>query len=185
MILAAGSDVALLEAEAADSIDADDARRLITIYVELLAFHQSRLAKLSAGLIEADLTYVDERIAHRHLLHLKQRITYWQERHGRLAGISVDLDRRILSNGSEVALLTKREAQLLDFLLQQPDRQHTARILAAQAWHESGLAAEQVRTYIVRLRRILLKVDAPCAIVSQRRLGYRLTFSDGRPTPFF
>jgi DNA-binding response OmpR family regulator len=179
MILAPDTDVAVLESEIVDGLDADDARRMVTIYGELLAFHQSRWTRLAAARNGSDL---DERVAHQHLVHIQARLASWQLRHRQLAGIRVDMDRRILTNGSEAALLTKRELQLLDFLLQRPDRHHSATTLAAQAWHDPRLAAEQVRTYVVRLRRLLLKVGAPCQISTQRRLGYRLTSSGERPS---
>ena len=76
--------------------------------------------------------------------------------------------------------LTAREAQLLTFLLHRPDRYFSPSALAAQAWHDPRLAAEQVRSYVVRLRRRLAEARVGCRIDSRRGLGYMLSFEEGR-----
>jgi DNA-binding response OmpR family regulator len=76
--------------------------------------------------------------------------------------------------------LTRRESQLLTFLLEHPARFFDTRTLAARAWHDPHLASEQVRTYVVRLRRRLQEAGVGCDIRSERRRGYALVFDRAR-----
>src|SRR5437868_1774353 len=69
--------------------------------------------------------------------------------------------------------------------LHHPDRYFTPTALAGQAWNEPALSAEQVRSYVVRLRRLLERAGANCRIESRRGHGYRMALlsPDGHQTP--
>lgn len=79
------------------------------------------------------------------------------------------------------ASLTSREADLLAFLMTNPDRYFTAAELARQAWHTSDRSAEAVRVYVRRLRIKLSPLSLPCTLASQQWLGYRLTRTEDGP----
>jgi DNA-binding response OmpR family regulator len=157
--------------------EASDARRWIEIYSRLLEFKEELIARAdhNGHHLEGDqLGY--ERVDAQELLSLRGRLAHWQRVHARLA--PVDLDDRlgiVTLNGESVAL-TRRESQLLTFLLEHPTRYFDTRTLAARAWRDPHLASEQVRTYVVRLRRRLHEAGAGCNIRSERRRGYALMF---------
>jgi DNA-binding response OmpR family regulator len=68
--------------------------------------------------------------------------------------------------------LTRRESDLLDFLLRHPQRPFTSKQLATLAWQDSRLSGAQVRTYIMRLRTRLLEVGLGHVITVSRNRGY-------------
>lgn len=169
----------LLQGENPETQHAADARRWIAIYSQLLAFNVELLERLhrevgdDAGERGLD---VDDRIAEWELTRLRDRLGFWQRRHRELAGVDVDEAAGVLYGADGAIPLTAREAQLLTFLLHRPDRYFAPNALAAQAWHDPHLAAEQVRSYVVRLRRRLTEARVECRIDSRRGLGYRLAF---------
>jgi DNA-binding response OmpR family regulator len=178
------AEVRLLLGEDPDTEHAADARRWIAIYSQLLAFNEELLDRLhrevgdDAGERGLD---VDDRIAESELTRLRDRLAFWQRRHRELAGVDVDERAGVLYGADGPLPLTAREAQLLTFLLHRPDRYFSPSALAAQAWHDPRLAAEQVRSYVVRLRRRLAEARVACRIDSRRGLGYMLTFAESQP----
>jgi DNA-binding response OmpR family regulator len=177
------AEVRLLLGEDPDTRHAADARRWLAIYGQLLAFNEELLDRLhlevgdGAGARGLD---VDDRIAEGELTRLRDRLAFWQTRHRELAGVDVDERAGILYGADGPLPLTAREAQLLTFLLHRPDRYFAPSALAAQAWHDPRLAAEQVRSYVVRLRRRLAEARLGCRIDSRRGLGYMLTFAENQ-----
>ncbi|HEY8811493.1 MAG TPA: helix-turn-helix domain-containing protein [Candidatus Dormibacteraeota bacterium] len=175
------AEVGLLQGEDPDTQHAADARRWIAIYSQLLAFNEELLDRLhrevgdDAGQRGLD---VDNRIAEGELTRLRDRLAFWQRRHRELAGLDVDERAGVLYGADGPIPLTTRESQLLTFLLHRPDRYFAPSALAAQAWHDPRLAAEQVRSYVVRLRRRLAEARVACRIDSRRGLGYMLTFAE-------
>ncbi|MDQ6918498.1 MAG: winged helix-turn-helix domain-containing protein [Candidatus Dormibacteraeota bacterium] len=173
----------LLQGENPETQHAADARRWIAIYSQLVTFNEELLARLhrevggDAGQRGLD---VDDRIAEWELTRLRDRLTFWQHRHRELAGVDIDESTGMLYGSDGAIPLTARESQLLIFLLQRPDRYFTPSALAAQAWHDPRLAAEQVRSYVVRLRRRLAEARVACRIISRRGLGYMLSFETSR-----
>jgi DNA-binding winged helix-turn-helix (wHTH) protein len=157
---------------------ASDARRWIDIYSRLIEFKEELLGRLAEGRGD-EPTVLDEKVQADEMEHLRRRLAFWQSRHAQLAPL--DLDRRlgIAARDGDFVQLTRREAELLRFLLEQPGRHFQARALAARAWGEPHLAAEQVRTYVVRLRRRLAEAKVPCQIQTRRGLGYALVFTHG------
>lgn len=174
----------LLQGENPETQHAADARRWIAIYSQLLAFNEELLERLRRG-VGGDAGQrgleVDDRIAELELTRLRDRFAFWQRRHRELAGVDVDETAGVLYGAEGAIPLTAREAQLLTFLLHRPDRYFAPSVLAAQAWHDPRLAAEQVRSYVVRLRRRLAEARVACRIDSRRGLGYMLTFEESQP----
>jgi DNA-binding response OmpR family regulator len=79
----------------------------------------------------------------------------------------------IRHKGQEVAL-TKREFQLLQFLLGHPHRYFTTTQILGQAWADPALFPEEVRNYIRRLRKVLIDLEIPVDIVNKPGRGYSL-----------
>ena|SRR5947209_5382693 len=157
---------------------APEAARWVRIYAELVALHEDRLAS-SRGRAAAELELV--------LDQLRARLDQWRERHLALAGMDFDPYARLLTIAGRTIHLTRREAQLLDFLLERPGQFFTSEVLIREAWEDERLAPEQVRTYIVRLRRKLEDTVAPARLANKPRLGYALNVEpaapSGRPRP--
>ena len=173
-----GSEARLLQGENPDTGHATDARRWIGIYGQLLAFNEELLSRLrrDVGGDGRRGLDVDDRIAEWELSRLGERLSFWQARHRELAGVDLDEATGVLYGAQGAIALTTREAQLLGYLLQRPGLYFVPSLLAAQAWHDPRLASEQVRSYMVRLRRHLAEARVPCRLDSRRGLGYRLTF---------
>jgi DNA-binding response OmpR family regulator len=110
---------------------------------------------------------------------LRDRLEEWRARHLELAGIDFDPYGRLLTVGGRSSHLTRREAQLLDWLLDHPGQYFSSDALIQGAWEDSRLAPEQVRTYIVRLRRKLHELRAPASLVNRAHHGYALDVDRG------
>ena len=100
------------------------------------------------------------------------RLTSWRDRHSELAGVVIDRSDHTLICGGKSLQLTRREADLLDFLLRHPRRPFTSKQLATLAWQNSRLSDAQVRTYIMRLRNRLREVGLEHVITVVRNRGY-------------
>lgn len=176
------TDTPLIDGEDPGTMRAADARRWIEIYSRLIEFKDELLERVRAQTREngdgvGDLQ-VDERVVLVELTRLRGRLGFWQRRHAELAPVDLDDHLGIISPTGDVIPLTRREDQLLRFLLQNPGRYFDTRTLAARAWNDPSLASEQVRTYVVRLRRRLREAQARCDIHSERRRGYALAFEE-------
>jgi DNA-binding response OmpR family regulator len=66
---------------------------------------------------------------------------------------------------------------LLSFLARRPGQFFSAAQLVSLAWAAPELSAEQLRTYVVRLRRHLATSGVPARLVSEPRRGYGLIFT--------
>ena len=143
----------------------------ISIYEEMVAVLRSVIARAD-GTVEAD----DLR---RQLATIENRLANWRDRHSELAGVVIDRAEHTLTYGGKSLKLTRREADLLDFLLRHPKRPFTSRQLATMAWQNSRLSDAQVRTYIMRLRSRLREVGLEEVITVARNQGYGVTASLG------
>jgi PAS domain S-box-containing protein len=157
------------------------ARSWLTVYGELIAVNEDlldpvnqRLAAAS-GSTRTELENAREALRTR-LERLRHRRSLWRRRHLELTGLGFDRTTGILTDGSKSARLTHREAQLLSFLLDHPGTSFTADALLRRAWVASFLSKEQIRTYVVRVRRKLEASGAPCRLVNVHGHGYRLEF---------
>lgn len=174
--------IAYLPGEMPNSDDPEDARQWVTIYRELVTFAERSLSRLRTEAanghpVRAAHSDADARWMEAHLGRLRTRLEYWEQRFWRLAGLDLDMRRRILSHGGHRLRLTRRETELLSFLAQRPGQFYGASQLVNQAWHAPELSEEQLRTYVVRLRRHLANAQVPARLVSEPRRGYGLVFS--------
>lgn len=179
---ASTSNLHLIPGEMPDSDDPEDARQWLTIYRELVAFAERSLTRLraeaqNAASLDSARGDADARWMQAHLGRLQARLEFWEHRFWRLAGLDLDIRRRILSHGGHRLRLTRRETELLSFLAQRPGQFYSAGQLVNQAWHAPDLSEEQLRTYVVRLRRHLASAQVPARLVSEPRRGYGLVFS--------
>jgi DNA-binding response OmpR family regulator len=181
--IATHAEAPLIDGEDPGTMRAADARRWIEIYSRLIEFKDELLERVQASTAEngngrhGDLQ-VDEKVVRTEIARLRGRLAFWQRRHSELAPVDLDGHLGIISPSGDAIPLTRREDQLLRFLLQNPGRYFDTHVLASKAWNDSSLAPEQVRTYIVRLRRRLIEAQASCDIHSERRRGYALVFEE-------
>ena len=177
------TDLYLIQGELSDTLDLDDARQWVTIYRELVTFADRTLGRLrreagsgldAGGSATSD---ADERGMEGHLRRLQSRLDFWERRLWDLAGLDLDVRRRVLSYAGRRLTLTRREAELLSFLARRPGQFFSAAQLVSQAWAAPELSAEQLRTYVVRLRRHLAATGVPARLVSEPRRGYGLVFT--------
>jgi DNA-binding response OmpR family regulator len=175
------SDLYLVPGEQADTDDPEDARQWVTIYRELVTFTDRTLARIrneaSNGHKLTDSSDADQRWMENHLQRLQSRLQFWEQRFWELAGLDLDVRRRLLSHGGHRLRLTRRETELLAFLAQRPGQFFSALQLVNQAWAAPELSPEQLRTYVVRLRRHLASSKVPARLVSEPRRGYGLVFT--------
>lgn len=163
----------LIEGEPEDTLFPEDAQTWIAVYSELLEFARRWLSRSTPG---GDLFGV---LAHpealrAHVDRLLDRLTFWQQRFWELGGFELDLERRLLSYAGKSLPLTVREAELLEFLARHPNQVFSGEQLLVKAWHAPDLTQEQLRTYVVRLRRKIAELQMPCQVVTRPGAGYTL-----------
>lgn len=172
----------LLETETATESDAALSRRWLGIYEELVSVTEALLESASgraAGvsrpsrehLLESEVRPLEARLA-----HLRARRDQWAARHSEQVGLEIDVVQGRVRYGDRTIEMTRREQQLLRFLVERPGTYFPARALLARAWRASYLSEEQVRTYVARLRRKLTQLEVPCELVTRRQQGYALLF---------
>lgn len=170
----------VIEGEPLDSPYAEDAQQWVGIYSELVSFTGRSLARQRTqpdSSAEAELLGAgDEPQLQSHLERLLFRLEFWRRRVHDLAGIELDLDNRTIAYQGRTATLTRRETQLLSFLAEHPGKFFSAAQLIQRAWHAPELSEEELRTYVVRLRRCIRGLGLPCELVTQARQGYALHF---------
>lgn len=172
----------LIQGEVPGTHDLDDARQWVTIYRELVTFADRTLNRLRREAANAQTprsraSDADERWMVGHLRRLQSRLDFWERRLWELAGLDLDVRRRVLSYAGKRLTLTRREAELLAYLARRPGQFFAAAQLVTFAWGAPELSAEQLRTYVVRLRRHLASTGVPARLVSEPRRGYGLVFT--------
>jgi len=165
-------DLYLLPGEVPETRDLEDARQWVSIYRELVTFSERTLSRLRSAGGDAD-----ERVMETHLRRLQSRLDFWERRLWELAGLDLDVRRRELTYAGQRLTLTRREAELLAFLARRPGQFYSATQLVNLAWASPELSPEQLRTYVVRLRRHLAATGVPARLVSEPRRGYGLVFT--------
>jgi DNA-binding response OmpR family regulator len=153
----------------------------MSIYADLLDFKrgildrvQRDMANLQAPAQKA--ASVDLQIIEAQMSGYELRLDLWYRRLWELHGLDLDpAGRMVRHEGQEVAL-TKREFQLLQFLLDHPHRFFTTTQILGQAWADPALFPEEVRNYVRRLRKILIDLDIPVDLVNKPGKGYSLVF---------
>jgi DNA-binding response OmpR family regulator len=144
----------------------------IAIYEEMASVLHSVLARAD-GQAESEML-------RRNLVWIEERLATWRDRHAELAGVVIDQKNHTLTYAGRSLRLTRREADLLDFLLRHPRRPFTSRQLATLAWQNSRLSDAQVRTYIMRLRNRLREVGLGEVITVVRNRGYGVAAALGK-----
>lgn len=139
----------------------------ISIYEELASVLRSVISRANGShnvdQLQGNLAWIEERLA------------MWRDRHAELAGVVIDRKEHTLVYAGKSLRLTRREADLLDFLMRHPRRPFTSKQLATLAWQNSRLSDAQVRTYIMRLRARLKEVGLEEVITVARNRGYGIT----------
>jgi DNA-binding response OmpR family regulator len=118
----------------------------------------------------------DLKIIENQMLGYQERLDLWYRRIWELQGLWLDpTGRMVRHKGREVAL-TKREFQLMQFLLNHPHRFFTTTQILGQAWADPALFPEEVRNYVRRIRKILADLAIPADLVNKPGRGYSLVF---------
>lgn len=144
----------------------------IAIYEELASILRSVIGRAD-GAIDVDQL-------RRNQAFIEERLALWRDRHAEVAGVTIDAKDHTLTYAGKSLRLTRREADLLNFLLRHPSRPFPSKQLATLAWQNSRLSDAQVRTYIMRLRVRLREVGLEHAITAVRNRGYGIAASLGR-----
>lgn len=159
----------------------EDARHWISIYADLLEFKRGILARVRrdiAGLAPQAqrAASTDLEIIETQMHGYQERLDLWYRRIWELQGLWVDPAGRVVRHQGKEVSLTKREFQLLQFLLDHPHRFFTTSQILGQAWADPALFPEEVRNYVRRLRKILADLAIPADLVNKPGRGYSLLF---------
>jgi DNA-binding response OmpR family regulator len=68
-----------------------------------------------------------------------ERLDLWYQRVWKLQGLWLDPDGRVLRHNAKEAVLTNREFELFQFLLDHPHRYYTSSQIFGYAWSDSAL----------------------------------------------
>ncbi|HEV2029634.1 MAG TPA: winged helix-turn-helix domain-containing protein [Candidatus Dormibacteraeota bacterium] len=174
----------LLEGENPTTMFKQDARHWIAVYRQMISFKDGLLGRIQthvrtlppAG--RRDVMENDVGVLVMQLGRYQRRLEFWYARQWELEGLSIDESTRTIAYREQSIHLTRREYQLFVRLADRSPGYTSAAKLLTEAWHDSGLPEETIRTYIVRLRRKLTELGAPAQIVNRARRGYSLVFDD-------
>jgi DNA-binding response OmpR family regulator len=174
-----------LEGEHIETTDWEDARHWMSIYGDLLEFKRGVLDRITRDL--AKLTPVarsaaqqDFQLIASQMEGYQKRLELWNRRLRELQGLWLDPEGRMIRYQGREAALTVREFQLLQFLLDHPYRFFTVTEILGQAWAEPALFPEEVRNYVRRVRKVIVALKIPCAVVNRFGRGYALEFRGNR-----
>ncbi len=98
-----------------------------------------------------------------------------------LAGTVIDSASRSITRDGRSVSFSKRDWELLTFLLANPGQWFTAEDLVRLAWRSTRYSTEQLRSYVMRLRRKMGPLDLPFTLNSQQGRGYRFDLDSGSP----
>jgi Transcriptional regulatory protein, C terminal len=159
----------------------EDARHWMSIYADLLEFKRGLLDRVEHDVANLrpdaqKAAKVDLRIIDDQMQGYQRRLDLWYKRIWDLQGLWLDPTGRMIRHQGQNVSLTKREFQLLQFLLSHPHRYFTTTQILGQAWADPALFPEEVRNYIRRLRKILADLGIPVDIVNKPGRGYSLVF---------
>lgn len=161
----------------------EDARHWISIYDDLIRFKVGVLARVESELVKLrpaaqqaaveDISFIRAQMEGYYV-----RLAMWYERLWQLQGLWVDPNGRVLRYKGKEAVLTMREFELLQFLLEHPHRYYTASQIMGFAWSDSALFPEEVRNYVSRIRKIIARLNIPCDLLNRPGRGYSLVLRD-------
>ena len=170
-----------LEGENIETTHWEDARHWMSIYTDLIEFKRGLLDR-----VRRDLTKLspparkaaerDVQIIETQMGGYQERLDLWYRRVWDLHGLWLDREARTVHYKSQTATVTLREFQLLEFLLDHPNRYFTVAQITSDAWAQPALFPEEVRNYVQRLRKLLIGLDIPCDLINRPRRGYCLRF---------
>ena len=161
-----------------------DARHWIGVYRQMISFKDELLARIRSQVStlppagRQDVIDNDVSILELQLSRYQRTIEFWYARQWELQGLSIDKAARTIGYREGSIHLTRREYQLFALLAERSPGYTSAELLLSEAWHDSGLPQETVRTYIVRFRRKLVELGAPVHIANRSRSGHSLVFDD-------
>jgi DNA-binding response OmpR family regulator len=170
-----------LEGEDLETTHWEDARHWMSVYADLLKFKVGLLARVQQELPKlkpaAQKAAAEDLVIIEHqMLGYQARLDLWYARVWDLQGLWLDPQGRMIRHQGREASLTKREFQLLQFLLDHPHRFFTANQILGQAWADPALFPEEVRNYVRRLRKLLAVLEIPADLVNRPGRGYSLVF---------
>jgi DNA-binding response OmpR family regulator len=174
----------LLEGEDPRSMIPKDARHWIAVYREMITFKDDLLARIRSQIsslpesarqdvLDNDVAMIEEQ-----LRRYQRRLEYWFARQWELEGLQVDYEARTITYRDRSIALSKREFQLLVFLTTRSPAYISPNQLLVQAWHDSRLPEESLRTYIAKVRAKLARLGTGAEIQNRPREGYALIFRD-------
>jgi hypothetical protein len=173
-----------LEGEDLKTSHWEDARHWMSIYADLLEFKRGILDRVKrdlAGLqpLARKAAVVDVQIIEDQMQGYQARLDLWYRRIWDLHGLWLDPEGRMIRHQGGEVVLTLREFQLLQFLLDHPHRYFSTSQIMSHAWADTALFPEEVRNYVRRVRKILADLAIPVDLVNKPGRGYSLVF---RPT---
>jgi DNA-binding response OmpR family regulator len=151
----------------------------MSIYADLLEFKRGILGRMERDLsrlqpLAQKAAAVDVQIIETQMLGYQERLDLWFARLWELQGLRLDPEGRMIRHRGREVALTKREYQLLQFLLDHPHRYFTTTDILGRAWADPALFPEEVRNYIGRLRKLLVDLEIPVDLVNKPGRGYSL-----------
>ena len=159
-----------------------DARHWIAVYREMIDFKDGLLTRMRTQLpqlpaaarqdvIDNDIAMLEDQLRRYH-----RRLEFWYARQWHLEGLHIDDEARTVTYREKTVVLSKREYQLLILLVTRSPNFITPKQLLVQAWHDSRLPEETLRTYIGKVRTKLHSLGVDAEIVNRPRRGYALVF---------
>jgi hypothetical protein len=170
-----------LEGENLKTSHWEDARHWVSIYADLLEFKRGILDRVNrdlAGLqpLARKAAAVDVQIIEDQMQGYQARLDLWYRRIWDLHGLWLDPEGRMIRHQGREVVLTLREFQLLQFLLDHPHRYFSTSQIMSHAWADPALFPEEVRNYVRRVRKILTDLTIPVDLVNKPGRGYSLVF---------
>jgi DNA-binding response OmpR family regulator len=161
----------------------EDARHWMSVYADLIQFKIGLLDRVKRELPKlkpaAQLAAAEDLgIIEGQMEGYQSRIDLWYKRVWELQGLWLEPGARIIRYRGLEESLTGREFQLIHFLLAHPHRFFTASQILGQAWADPALFPEEVRNYVMRVRKILVRMAVPYDLVNRPGRGYALQFKD-------
>ena len=177
-----------LEGEDLGTAHWEDARHWMGVYADLIRFKLGLLDRVKRELpklhpVAQAAAAVDLTIIEGQMLGYQSRLDLWYRRLWDLQGLRLDPEGPMIRHHGREARLTKREFQLMQFLLDHPHRFFTATQLLTRAWADPALFPEEVRNYVRRIRKILADLEIPCELLNRPGRGYSLVFRADVPPP--
>jgi hypothetical protein len=158
-----------------------DARHWIGVYADLIRFKVGLLERVRREVpklhpVAQRAAASDLAIIEGQMRGYQGRLDLWYHRLWELQGLQLDPDGQLIRHRGREGHLTKREYQLLQFLLDHPHRFFTVSQLLSRAWADPALFPEEVRNYVRRIRKILADLEIPCELINRPGRGYSLIF---------